>query len=113
QQYQTYFLPRANDGDEEDKTPHLLQLGTLKDNETIARLATGIKRFELPDEFNHIKVWQTIIADGKKGRDQAYDRLAGVYENRRQFSTAAEIWREAIEKVGPGPHNHRKDRLNQ
>ncbi|MHC4180944.1 MAG: alpha-2-macroglobulin, partial [Planctomycetota bacterium] len=33
-------------------------LHTLDENETIARLATGIKRFELPDEFNFIKIYQ-------------------------------------------------------
>src|SRR5262245_46820731 len=31
-------------------------LHTLKDEETIARLATGIKRFNVPDEFNFLKV---------------------------------------------------------
>jgi hypothetical protein len=34
------------------------QLHTLTDNETIARLASGIKRFELPDEFNHIHIYK-------------------------------------------------------
>ena len=34
-------------------------LHTLKENETIARLASGIKRFTLPDEFNYIKIFQT------------------------------------------------------
>lgn len=36
---------------------------TLKENETIARLATGVKRFELPDEFNYIRIYQEIGKD--------------------------------------------------
>ncbi len=43
-------------------------LDTLEDDETIARLATGIKRFKLPDEFNPIKIYQTIADDPKTGR---------------------------------------------
>ena len=35
-------------------------LATLKDNETIARLANGIKRFTMPDEFNYIKIFQQV-----------------------------------------------------
>ncbi len=35
----------------------------LGEDETIARLATGIKRFKLPDEFNYIKIYQQIAAE--------------------------------------------------
>ncbi|MCG8449057.1 MAG: alpha-2-macroglobulin, partial [Pirellulales bacterium] len=35
-------------------------LHTLAENETIARLATGIKRFELPAEHNPIKIYQEL-----------------------------------------------------
>ena len=49
------------DGRPEASGPYALD--TLKDDETIARLATGIKRFKLPDEFNPIKIYQTIADD--------------------------------------------------
>jgi hypothetical protein len=63
---------------------------TLADNETIARLATGIRRFKLPDEFNPIKIYQTIAAEPKTGKDeQALDALASIFANRRQFDQAA------------------------
>ncbi|MCE9520292.1 MAG: hypothetical protein K8R87_12165, partial [Verrucomicrobia bacterium] len=39
-------------------------LKTLKDDETYARLATGAKRFAMPEEFNYIKLLSTI-ADNK------------------------------------------------
>ncbi len=64
-------------------------LHTLGDHETIARLATGIKRFELPDDQNHLKLFRSVGADG---------RLAGLYANRRQLPRAAENWRKVIEK---------------
>ncbi|RCS54930.1 alpha-2-macroglobulin [Bremerella cremea] len=112
QQYRWFFAARSN-SDEEDATPQLLQLVTLKENETIARLATGIKRFELPDEFNHIRVWQKVIADKAKLRSQAYDNLAAVFENRRQYPQAAETWRAAIANVGKGNNNYRQQRLDQ
>ena len=52
-----------------------IRLHTLKDDETIARLATGIKRFKLPDEFNWIKIYQTIADDRKTGQgEQARDQ---------------------------------------
>ena len=43
---------------------------TLKDEETIARLATGVKRFKLPDDFNPIKIFQTIAGDPKTGKGE-------------------------------------------
>lgn len=111
QQFRFYFAPRSAEG--EDATTHLLSLATLKENETIARLATGIKRFELPDEFNFIRVWQKLIADKSGQRSNAYDQLAAVFENRRQYPKAAEVWKKAIADVGPGPNDHRKHRLAQ
>ena len=68
-------------------------LHTLKENETIARLATGIKRFELPDEHNHVKIYQQILVDSLK--THAYDAavaLAHTFQNRRQFEKAKHYW---------------------
>ncbi|MEW4455766.1 MG2 domain-containing protein [Bremerella sp. JC817] len=110
-QFQWFFAPASPDAD--DETTHLLSLGTLKENETIARLATGIKRFDLPDEFNHIKVWQKLISDKSAQRSQAYDQLASIFENRRQYPRAAEVWKQAIADVGPGSNKYRDDRLQQ
>ena len=46
----------------EDKTG-IWALDTLGEDETIARLATGIKRFKLPDEHNFIKLYQQVVDD--------------------------------------------------
>ena len=81
---------RRSDGRPEDSG--IFALHTLKDDETIARLATGIKRFTLPDEFNPIKIYQ---ADRRRARGPATastpsTQLAPIFENRRQFDRAAE-----------------------
>ncbi|MCI0358210.1 MAG: alpha-2-macroglobulin, partial [Planctomycetaceae bacterium] len=89
-------------------------LHTLKENETIARLANGIKRFELPDEFNYLKLYQQIIAEPKTGyAENAYQQLAGVYANRRQYPAAAKQWQENITKFGPGQNNWKQLQLDQ
>lgn len=89
-------------------------LHTLKENETIAKLATGIKRFELPDEFNFIKVYQQVAADAKDGYgENALTQLAQVFENRRQYPTAAKVWQQNIKDFGAGPNNWKTDRLDQ
>ena len=76
-------------------------LHTLGENETIARLATGIKRFKLPDEFNFIKIYQQI-ADEPQSRDcaatQALEQLAQIFENRRQYPKAADYWRRLLKE---------------
>ena len=53
--------------------PSAYALDTLRDDETIARLATGIKRFTLPDEFNPIKIYQEIADEpaDRPGRGRA------------------------------------------
>ncbi len=89
-------------------------LHTLKDSETIARLANGIKRFTVPDEFNYIKVYERIAG---RARDvygeQARNNMATEYENRRQYVKAADAWRLAIVEYGPGNNNFRGQRLDQ
>jgi len=68
-------------------------LHTLKEDETIARLATGIKRFNLPDEFNFIKIYQQIASDPKTGYGiESLEQLARIFENRRQYPKAADYW---------------------
>ena len=53
-------------------------LDTLSDDETIARLATGIRRFKLPDEFSFIKIFQAIADEPKTGQGEESLRFPGV-----------------------------------
>ncbi|MGE0761204.1 MAG: MG2 domain-containing protein, partial [Pirellulaceae bacterium] len=89
-------------------------LHTLGEQETIARLATGIKRFELPDEFNFIRIYQAIVAEPRTGHSEdALNRLAEIFENRRQYPQAAEHWKRSIALHGPGNDNWKRKRLDQ
>ena len=101
QSYGRGWRGQPSSGDDESGT---FALHTLKENETIARLASGIKRFELPDEFNHVKLYQQIDYD---------EQLANIFQNRRQYPKAAESWRAAIAKHGPGNRSYRQKALNQ
>ncbi len=72
-------------------------LDALEEQETIARLATGIKRFRLPEEHNFIRIYQQVAAEGKDSlRVQALAQLGSIFENRRQYARAAEYWVQAI-----------------
>jgi alpha-2-macroglobulin len=89
-------------------------LETLGDDETIARLAIGIKRFKLPDEFNPIKIYQTIADDPKTGHgEEALGALAKIFENRRQLDRAAQYLTRSRETYGDRNDNAKKKHLDQ
>ena len=86
-------------------------LHTLGEHETIARLATGVKRFELPEEFNFLAIYQKIAEEPNTGfQRDALVRLAEIHENRRQYPKAADYWRKVI---AIDASRHWKDRLAQ
>jgi uncharacterized protein YfaS (alpha-2-macroglobulin family) len=101
------------DGKKDKSGPYAVS--TLKDEETIARLANGIKRFALPNEFNPIKIYQTLATDGRAGTyaEGAMDALARIYENRQQYNTAEDWWKKAIARFGPGNESFRQKALDQ
>jgi hypothetical protein len=87
---------------------------TLGEDESIARLATGIKRFKLADEFNWIKIFQNVAEKGKsKWGEQSRDALAQIFENRRQYVKSAKAWEKAIAEYGKGDHEFRQKQLDQ
>jgi len=108
-----FFLGRgATDDTKEDESgPYAVH--TLGENETIARLATGIKRFDLPDEFNYIKLFQQIAAEPDTGHGaDALEQLARIFENRRQYPKAADYWRRLL-KDYPGEDADRRKNWQQ
>ena len=68
------FNPANDTGD--DKMSSIFKLETLSDTETIARLATGIKRFDLPEDYNFIKLYKEL---------DSWQQLGQIYLNRRRF----------------------------
>ncbi|MEC7564945.1 MAG: MG2 domain-containing protein [Planctomycetota bacterium] len=93
---------RNSDDDNNEARKGRFSVDTLKDTETIAQLATGVTRFNLPEEFNHIAVLREIYkaADAQEihTKVQAGQILATVYLNRRQYSTGASILRDLLER---------------
>jgi len=104
--------PQEGDGDKDESGTFALH--TLKEDETIARLAVGVRRFKLPDEFNYIKIYEQIAADPQTGHGaESLDALAREFENRRQYPRAAEFWRAAIAAYGKGDNSYRELQLQQ
>lgn len=100
--------------DDERDESGTFALHTLSDDETIARLATGVRRFELPKQHNFIALSKDIIAITKTGvGERSRDQLARIYENRRQYPKAAEAWRKAIRDCGRGDRQWREKSLGQ
>ena len=98
------FGPQGDDDTKKDESG-TYALHTLKEDETIARLATGIKRFTLPDEFNYIKIYQQIIAEPKTG--MAEDALRSSWPRSSRIAgsipAAAKIWQAEHRQVRPRP----------
>ncbi len=79
-------------------------LQTLTEEETIARLATGVRRFALPEEHNHLKIYQQILANKASSQHAVAARqLANIFENRQQYDVAAQYWQAHHEDLPEGP----------
>jgi uncharacterized protein YfaS (alpha-2-macroglobulin family) len=102
-----------------DTAAQLFDLYTLGENEALARLATGVKRFPLPDEHNPIALFRRVAAEAARVHPQSHEgqdaleRLAAIFENRRQYEKAAACWKENILRYGPGTNNYKQQRLDQ
>lgn len=102
----------ANDGADKPAGPFAVH--SLSDEETIARLATGAKRFTLAEEFNFIHLYRTVAESGRNSEsERAYGQLAQIYQNRRQFPRAAEVLKKAIDIYGAGSNQYRQHQLEQ
>lgn len=108
-----YFgAPQQDDGSEDESGTYALH--TLTESETIAKLATGIKRFDLPDDYNFLKIWKTIADEpATGGGENALNQLAQIFENRRQYPKAAEYWNKSIDQYGPGRREYKRKRVQQ
>ena len=92
----------------------ILQSSTLKETDTIAKLASGVKRFTLREDHQFIPGLRTVMRMGKGGfSEQAGDLLVQVFLNRQQHKQAAETLKEVIGLHGKGDNGHRRKLLNQ
>ncbi|MBQ9799131.1 MAG: hypothetical protein IJO40_04235, partial [Thermoguttaceae bacterium] len=104
--YSHYFPSRSDEPNAPTSEAGIWDLHTLDDSETIAKLATGVKRFKLPDSDNCLAIWRRALDEAKlvktpfprpDNEEQALTRIAREYENRRQFDKAADAWREIVD----------------
>ena len=102
---------KGNANDSPDKSgPYAVS--TLGEDETIARLASGIKRFKLPDEFNFIRIFQSLAESEDPWSQNAHQMLAQVFTDRQQYPRAAHYWRENIRRFGD-PNSYKARALHQ
>lgn len=92
----------AASGDAPPEASGSYAVHTLAENETIARLATGVRRFELPDAFNFVRILRDLAGDRADSAttQAAHDLLATIFENRRQYDKAAAVLVNALEVFG-------------
>ncbi len=104
--YSRYFPSRSGEPNAPTSETGIWDLHTLDDSETIAKLATGVKRFKLPDSDNCLAIWRRALDEAKRvkapfprpdNEEQALTQIAREYENRRQFDKAADAWREIVD----------------
>ncbi|MCL2647521.1 MAG: MG2 domain-containing protein [Phycisphaerales bacterium] len=116
-EYSSFFRGKDENGKKDESGPFAVY--TLKDNETIAKLANGIKRFALPDEFNPIKILQEMTTDREGKHMDSYtfgvamDMLAETYEDRQQYNTAADCWKKALARSGSGYRQQRFEQITK
>ena len=110
-----YYFPAQRDTDAaEENRNGRFALDSLNDKETIAQLATGVKRFEMDDEFNFIKHFRRILNEaGHVYRESAASQIGSIYTNRRQFTRAADHWREMITKFNVPARHYFRTNLDQ
>ncbi|MGL4944105.1 MAG: alpha-2-macroglobulin family protein [Thermoguttaceae bacterium] len=95
-EYQSWFCsPQSADATGDNAA--IWSLASLRDGETIAKLATGIKRFKLDDEFNYIVLFKAAHAL-QPSNTSTLEYLASIYAARNQFPTAANYWKQLLDQ---------------
>ena len=83
----------------------------LRDDETISKLATGVRKIKLPDDCNYIKIYKELV--NTKHAERGLAMLAMIYKNRRQYVKAADILVESIRIASPNDKKAYIKALNQ
>ncbi|MGA0898968.1 MAG: alpha-2-macroglobulin family protein [Luteolibacter sp.] len=97
-----------------DERDGLLKASTLGEGETIAKLASGVQRFELREDYQFIPGLRKLMRSGRKhSSPEAGDQLVRVFLNRSQFMRAAETLQELIQLHGKGSNDSRAKLLDQ
>jgi len=95
-----------------DEAKGILQVHTLEESETIAKLASGVRRFALPEDYRFIPLLRRL-STGKMSNDSLGDLLVQILLNRRQHVSAGTELKRLIETHGRGGNSHREKLLEQ
>ncbi len=68
-------------------------LPTLEDDETMARLANGVKRFKLAKSYQFVRIYRRLAEGDSPESENARWVLAEILLNRRQLAQAADQYR--------------------
>ena len=104
------FFGRVADDDAERNETGPFAVSTLGEDETIARLATGIRRFKLPADFNFVRIYRELFESEDAWAANAGDALGQLFEDRQQYGRAADYWSQTFKRFGG---DHRRQRLEQ
>jgi len=108
----SWYLGMGRDKEDAEKAPYTLH--TLTEQESMAKLATGMRRFPLPDDLNFIRIYREIADNPAAGKgEDALNALAAIFEDRRRYPAAAAFWQRTIKEYGPGKKDWKKKRLSQ
>nr|HPN84405.1 MG2 domain-containing protein [Victivallales bacterium] len=94
--------PADNSEYEHSKDANPYAVITLGEDETIAKLATGIKRFKLPLGHDYIRILRDLSMRDDDSAKLALLSLADIFKNRRQYEKAVECLKDAVSRFGKG-----------
>ncbi len=109
---QDAWLFRRTSDDDSQSEHGIAAIHTLQETETIAKLASGIQRFSLPDEFNPIRVFQKLATGDSSHSEQASYQLVQIFLNRRQYPQAAERLSSHIKRWGDDGNRNKQTLLD-
>lgn len=104
------LLGQINDPELLLKADTEFSLVSLSDDEMIAALANGIRRFKLPAADNPIMIYRKYAADGNA---DAVDALSSIYIDRMQYVKATEVLEAFASKMGKATPEWVGNRLSQ
>ena len=95
-----------------DESKGILEAHTLKETESLAKLASGVRRFELREDYQYIPLLRRLY-EAEGGNASAGDMLVQVFLDRRQYVQAAKELQAVIAKHGTGHEKARTKQMEQ
>ena len=85
----------------------------LTDAETIARLANGVRRFSLPDEFNFLRILNAVAERNDASHAQALEALISERMSRHQYPQASTLLKKLLTVIPEDLRSSVQARIDQ